>query len=387
MRKLLNELSPELRNRAARKAKLDSDRGNIQGLTAAKRKIQADKFLELPSQLKNFANKICDKIQEYLTGMEINSFKDGKTKFDIGKVRVNDFEKYIGDDDSTVHIYLTIVMGSNRDVKTLHRYQAYTNSNSNTVIDNERDEVYFNNELKRQFRIGTQELPLENNGVSQREIIGMLMNLHKKINVELKQSVKQNENMNKLRTENTIKGVTLNEIKRMQQLAGIKPLNESSSKINEASNNKHVWEGWTVQDFIDELEPTFDSIMKGKSHTKPPKDDKELKNWLMDNQPYYKKHIPDVFKYFKNKMSSKINEGKFKKDDLVYNTKTKTVGIVRIGDDKYGEVKTDADGNVNVDDLEKYNPIKNKHQKDAKAAPSTKKEVNSRGLFNPFKNE
>jgi hypothetical protein len=148
-----------------------------------------------------------------------------------------------------------------------------------------------------------------------------------------------------------------------------------------------VWEGWTVQDFIDELEPTFDSIMQGKSYTKPPKDDKELKNWLMDNQPYYKKHIPDVFKYFKNKMSSKINEGKFKKDDLVYNTKTKTVGIVRIGDDKYGEVKTDADGNVNVDDLEKYNPIKNKHQKDAKAAPSTKKEVNSRGLFNPFKNE
>ena len=41
MRKLLNELSPELRNRAARKATLDSDKGNIQGLTAAKRKIQA----------------------------------------------------------------------------------------------------------------------------------------------------------------------------------------------------------------------------------------------------------------------------------------------------------------------------------------------------------
>jgi hypothetical protein len=232
----LNELSPELRNRAARKAKLDSDRGNIQGLTAAKRKIQADKFLELPSQLKNFANKICDKMQEYLTGMEINSFKDGKTKFDIGKVRVSIFEKYIGDDDSTVHIYLTIVMGSNRDVKTLHRYQAYTNSNSNTVIDNERDEVYFNNELKRQFRIGTQELPLENNGVSQREIIGMLMNLHKKINVELKQSVKQNESMNKsFNSKKQVLQVSLNEIKRMQQLAGIEPLNESSSKIIEAA--------------------------------------------------------------------------------------------------------------------------------------------------------
>jgi hypothetical protein len=49
--------------------------------------------------------------------------------------------------------------------------------------------------------------------------------------------------------------------------------------------------------------------MKGNSYMKPPKNDKELKDWLMDNQPYYKKHIPDVFKYFKNKMSSKINEG------------------------------------------------------------------------------
>ena len=85
--------------------------------------------------------------------------------------------------------------------------------------------------------------------------------------------------------------------------------------------------------------------------------------------------------------SSKLTEGKFKVDDLVYNKRTKTVGIVRMGDDKYGEVKTDADGNVNVDELEKYNPIKNKHQNNAKVAPSTEKEVSKRGLFNPFKNE
>ena len=82
-----------------------------------------------------------------------------------------------------------------------------------------------------------------------------------------------------------------------------------------------------------------------------------------------------------------INEGKFKVDDLVYNKRTKTVGIVRIADGKDGEAKTDADGNVNVDELEKYNPIKFKHQSKAKAAPSTQKEVSKRGLFNPFKNE
>ena len=88
-----------------------------------------------------------------------------------------------------------------------------------------------------------------------------------------------------------------------------------------------------------------------------------------------------------SKNESVVNEGKFKKDDLVYNKRTKTVGIVRLGDDKSGEVKTDADGNVDVDELEKYNPIKNKHQNNAKVAPSTEKEVSKRGLFNPFKNE
>jgi hypothetical protein len=80
-----------------------------------------------------------------------------------------------------------------------------------------------------------------------------------------------------------------------------------------------------------------------------------------------------------------VNEGEFKVDDLVYNKRTKTIGIVRMGNDKYGEVKTDADGNVSVDELEKYNPIKFKHQTKAKVAPSTEKEVNSRGLFNQFK--
>ena len=108
----------------------------------------------------------------------------------------------------------------------------------------------------------------------------------------------------------------------------------------------------------------------------------------------YAKHkgAKEELKYIKDlskAMRDNVNEakGKFKKDDLVYNKRTKTVGIVRMGDDKYGEVKTDADGNVNVDELEKYNPIKNKHQSNAKVAPSTEKEVNKRGLFNPFKNE
>lgn len=66
-------------------------------------------------------------------------------------------------------------------------------------------------------------------------------------------------------------------------------------------NNKHIWEGWTVQSFIDELEPLFNMIMEGSSWQKPFKSKEELKSWCMDNQPYYKKHIPGVFNHFKQK--------------------------------------------------------------------------------------
>lgn len=66
--------------------------------------------------------------------------------------------------------------------------------------------------------------------------------------------------------------------------------------------NRHIWEGWTVQDFIDDLQPLFDQIMSGNSWKKPFTDEKELKQWCMDHQPYYKKHIPEVYNHFKKLM-------------------------------------------------------------------------------------
>jgi len=64
---------------------------------------------------------------------------------------------------------------------------------------------------------------------------------------------------------------------------------------------KHIWEGWTVQDFINELEPIFNMIMNNNSHIKKFTDKNTLKKWCIDNQPYYKKHIPEVYQYFKQK--------------------------------------------------------------------------------------
>lgn len=67
------------------------------------------------------------------------------------------------------------------------------------------------------------------------------------------------------------------------------------------NNNKHIWEGWTVQSFIDELEPTFDLIMQGRSWQPKFKSKGEIKAWCMNNQPFYKKHIPEVTEYFNKK--------------------------------------------------------------------------------------
>ena len=64
---------------------------------------------------------------------------------------------------------------------------------------------------------------------------------------------------------------------------------------------RHVWEGWLVQDFIDNLEPMFNQIMGNNSWHSPFKSKAELMQWCKDNQPYYKKHIPEVYNYFLNK--------------------------------------------------------------------------------------
>ena len=64
------------------------------------------------------------------------------------------------------------------------------------------------------------------------------------------------------------------------------------------NRNKEIWEGWTVGAFIDELAPTIQMIMSGHSWQKPFTSKAELAQWCRDNQPYYKKNIPEVNNYF-----------------------------------------------------------------------------------------
>lgn len=67
---------------------------------------------------------------------------------------------------------------------------------------------------------------------------------------------------------------------------------------------RNIYEGWRPIDFINELEPIFNIIQSNQSWMKKfdKNDIQRLKQWCMDNQPHYKKHIPEVFNYFKNKL-------------------------------------------------------------------------------------
>lgn len=65
--------------------------------------------------------------------------------------------------------------------------------------------------------------------------------------------------------------------------------------------DRHIFEGWRVRDFIEELEPTLEMIMTGRSWQKPFEDKKSLNKWLKENQPYFKKPIKEVQQYFAKK--------------------------------------------------------------------------------------
>ena len=69
--------------------------------------------------------------------------------------------------------------------------------------------------------------------------------------------------------------------------------------------NRTIWEGWTAQNFVDELQPQLDMIMNGQSWQKPFTTKAQLKEACRDMQPYYKKNIPEVVSYFASRYGLK----------------------------------------------------------------------------------
>lgn len=74
------------------------------------------------------------------------------------------------------------------------------------------------------------------------------------------------------------------------------------AKGGKINMDRHIWEGWTVGDFIRELEIQFRFHPKFESK-------EEVKKWAMDNQPYYKKYIPEVVTYYWEKNNEKYQDG------------------------------------------------------------------------------
>lgn len=70
------------------------------------------------------------------------------------------------------------------------------------------------------------------------------------------------------------------------------------STIKSVDRTKHVREGWTVGDFIDSPASEIDRIMIGRSWHRPFASKQEWADWCRENQPYYKKRIPEVNNHF-----------------------------------------------------------------------------------------
>lgn len=68
---------------------------------------------------------------------------------------------------------------------------------------------------------------------------------------------------------------------------------------------KHIWEGWRVVDFINELEPSLDRIMdfsESRCYCEPRFNTKaQIKEWVKNNLPYTTKALNEVTKYFVDK--------------------------------------------------------------------------------------
>lgn len=79
-------------------------------------------------------------------------------------------------------------------------------------------------------------------------------------------------------------------------------------KVKPVNNlQRVVWEGWTPQTFIDALSDEIAMIMSGESWRKPFNTKEEMVAYIVDNQPYYKKPIPEVNEYFVKLYSLEVN--------------------------------------------------------------------------------
>lgn len=172
--------------------------------------------------------------------------------------------------------------------------------------------------------------------------------------------------------DNSIDELSLALEKQMAKLQ--KQIKKAKPKLESGGNIKIVSSGFTTEKQVEEYIKSAKSYAEGALLYKKPVVLLEQATIVPRPENFY-----ESGSYIKkSKGKTKTNKShyipKFKVGDIVVNKKTNTIGIVRIADDKFEEVKTDADGNVNIDFIEKYDSTKHKG---FKIAPSTKKEISN----------
>lgn len=69
--------------------------------------------------------------------------------------------------------------------------------------------------------------------------------------------------------------------------------------------DKHIWEGWTVKDFINDIIGEIDILIELHRPRGNTVDRKLIAELTSNAQPYYKKVIPEVVDYFCKRYNAK----------------------------------------------------------------------------------
>ena len=191
--RVITELSPSTRNKSALAAnKYKDETGSI----AARRRSQNDSFLELPNSLNIMADNIAKKMEQYFDGLTLMS------RFESGYHRAKPLEvinvecslNKMFDSNSNILIILeykinfkitdgnTSHTGKRKEI--IHKYYV-TNEDGNI---NEQEESFIDL-FKLKFFVGSDNQSIrmehEHNGITPRDIIQMLIRLHKKLKTEV----------------------------------------------------------------------------------------------------------------------------------------------------------------------------------------------------------
>jgi hypothetical protein len=198
--KVISELSPSIKNRSALAANKYADET---GSIADRRRSQKDSFLEMPNHLTIMADNIAKKMEQYFDGVTLR-LRANHEMANIYKVDCS-LKKNI-DSKSNIEIILSYriklrimkdvpVQGQKRkddirepisnDIQSFYIHQYYVTNDNGDIRDKEQP---FFDTLSTKLTVGYDYQSFgitdEHNGITARDIIQLLIRLHKKLNAE-----------------------------------------------------------------------------------------------------------------------------------------------------------------------------------------------------------